>query len=410
MPRNGTGGYSLPSNSWNPAINGVAATAADWQALINDVATAIQQSVSRDGQTTMTGSLNMGGFVVTGLGAPVGVGQSLRWEQLTKGADIASASTLAIPNEGALFDITGTTTITAFSGSFPGRVVYLRFAAGLQITNSASLVMPNGVNLYPYPGDVFAFCNTDASTWACVGAVNRLPLKHRSGGTLTHTNTTVTVSPGAWRSAGDETDIILPSAITKTLQTTGSWTPGSGQNGLFTGAAVVGTWYHLFVIKNTTTGAVDAGFDTSVTAANIPAGYVAYRRVGAVQNTAGNIIRAFTQFDDFFQYVGVQVDINNTGLGNNLPTNVAMTCPLGVQTEVAMLSSMIPPGAGTFGIGFSTPGTSAGSNSIITTSGQAVEVSRVSNTSRQITIQANNSTFGSGLYVFTRGYRDFIGD
>ncbi len=38
MPRNGSGGFSLVSNSFNPAVNGVSATAADWQSLINDVA------------------------------------------------------------------------------------------------------------------------------------------------------------------------------------------------------------------------------------------------------------------------------------------------------------------------------------------------------------------------------------
>lgn len=64
MPRSG-GIYSLPTNSWNPAINSTLATPADWQSLINDVASALTQSVSKDGQTVMTGSLNMGGFNLT---------------------------------------------------------------------------------------------------------------------------------------------------------------------------------------------------------------------------------------------------------------------------------------------------------------------------------------------------------
>lgn len=62
MPRNGSGTYALPVNSWNPATNGTLATTADWQSLINDVATAVTNSVAKDGQTVMTGSLNMGGF------------------------------------------------------------------------------------------------------------------------------------------------------------------------------------------------------------------------------------------------------------------------------------------------------------------------------------------------------------
>lgn len=173
MPRNGTGGYALPSNSWNPAINGAAATAADWQNLINDVATAIQQSVSSDGQTPMTGSLNMGGFVLTGLGAPSGTGQSLRWEQLTKGADIASAAALPIPVEGSYFNVTGTTTVTSIPDVYPGRLVYLKFTGVLTLTNSASLVLPNLADYTTMAGDILVFLNDSPGVWVCVAYPQR---------------------------------------------------------------------------------------------------------------------------------------------------------------------------------------------------------------------------------------------
>lgn len=173
MPRNGTGGYSLPSNSWNPAINGAAATAADWQNLINDVASAIQQSVSSDGQTPMTGNLSMGGFVLTGLGAPSGTGQSLRWEQLTKGADIASAAALPIPIEGSYFNVTGTTTITSIADVYPGRLVYLKFTGVLTLTNSASLVLPNLADYTTMAGDILVFVNDSPGVWVCAAYPNR---------------------------------------------------------------------------------------------------------------------------------------------------------------------------------------------------------------------------------------------
>lgn len=168
MPRNGTGAYSLVNNSWNPAINGVSATAADWQALINDVASAIQQSVSSDGQTTMTGSLHMGGFVIDGLGTPSGAGQSLRWQQLTKGADIASTAALPIPIEGSYFVVTGTTTITSIVDVYPGRMAFLKFAAACQLTNSASLILPQGVNITTKANDVALFVNDSPGVWLCL--------------------------------------------------------------------------------------------------------------------------------------------------------------------------------------------------------------------------------------------------
>ena len=156
MSRNGSGGYSLPANSWNPAVNGVSATAADWQSLINDVAIAIQQSVSADGQTPITGNLAMGGNKLTGLGAGVGTGQSLRFEQLfSQGLqqDLASAATIDIGVQlTTLINVTGTITITSFGTNYNGPR-FLRFAGALTLTNSATLVLPGGSNIITAAGD-----------------------------------------------------------------------------------------------------------------------------------------------------------------------------------------------------------------------------------------------------------------
>lgn len=168
MSRNGSGTYSAPSNSWNPAETGVTATVADWQVLLNDMVAAITQSVSKDGQTTMTNSLPMGGNKLTGLGAASGAGQSLRWEQMIKGDDIASADSISIPAEGSSFDVTGTTTITAIADTFIGKVAHLRFTDSLTITNSDSLVLPGGVNITTQPNDVAIFVNIAAGIWKCV--------------------------------------------------------------------------------------------------------------------------------------------------------------------------------------------------------------------------------------------------
>lgn len=67
MSRDGNGVYSLPVNSWNPALDGNAATPSDYQDLIDDVAAAITQSVSSDGQTPMVGDLNMDGNKIENL-------------------------------------------------------------------------------------------------------------------------------------------------------------------------------------------------------------------------------------------------------------------------------------------------------------------------------------------------------
>lgn len=412
MPRNGTGGYNLPNNSWNPAINGAAATAADWQSLINDVATAVQQSVSSDGQTTMTGSLNMGGFSVSGLGAPSGTGQSLRWEQVVKGADIASASSIAIPNEGSMFDVTGTTTIATLTGSSPGRTVILRFTATVTLTNSASLVLPNGKNLIAYPAETYVLSQVTPGVWQCIGGTFQLPAKYRTQGALTATTNTVTIAPGTWRSSGDETNLVLAAPLTKNLQTSGAWAAGTGNNGLFSGAAALSTWYHVFAIRNTTTGAVDAGFDTSVTAANIPSGWVAYRRIGAVFNQAAGGIRPFFQVGSLFRYPLPVNNLNNNSLG--APGLVTVSTPLGVRC-MANLGAVLGTQSGfADAFIFATDETDRSTDAFANLFGgvgliSAASVHVLTSTASQVFMRGIGS-IPSGAYLNTIAYTDFIGD
>ena len=172
MSRNGSGGYSLLVNSWNPAVSGVSATPADWQALINDIAAALQQSVSADGQTSITGNLQMGGNKLTGLSAGTATGNSVRFDQLIKGADIASSATPTIPAEGDYFNVTGTSTITGFPDVYSGRLVWLKFAAGITLTNSASLLLPNAENIITAADDIGVFINDSTGVWKCVAYPN----------------------------------------------------------------------------------------------------------------------------------------------------------------------------------------------------------------------------------------------
>lgn len=167
MPRNGSGGYTVPQNSWNPAINGMGALPNDWMAILNDMVAAIQASIAADGQTPITGSLNFGNNRLLGVGAPQGQGDGLRLEQIMKGADVASAATIAFPIEGSLFDVTGTTTITGIAGAFPGRMVLVQFIDALTLTHGTNLQLPGGANITTQAGDFAAFVCLDGTKWQC---------------------------------------------------------------------------------------------------------------------------------------------------------------------------------------------------------------------------------------------------
>lgn len=175
MARNGSGTYNLLTNSWNPATNGVSATAVDWQNLINDVAAALTQSLSADGQTPITGNLNAGNNKITGLAAGSTTGDSLRWEQLfSQGqpANLASAATTDIGAQNTvLLNITGTTTITSFGTNYNGPR-YLRFDGVLTLThNATTLILPGGANITTAAGDsaIVVPNGTPANGWRVVG-------------------------------------------------------------------------------------------------------------------------------------------------------------------------------------------------------------------------------------------------
>lgn len=161
MARNGSGTYSLPSG--NPVVTGDAIEATWANATLSDIATALTQSLSKDGQTSMTGNLPMGGYKITGLGTPTvstdaatkaytdaavsGVGY-LAANQTWTGLNTFSRGTGGSTNAIAAFlpadygtgvhglwvynnGVPGTVRLLAYDGSSSG--AQLTFGAGLQV-------------------------------------------------------------------------------------------------------------------------------------------------------------------------------------------------------------------------------------------------------------------------------------
>lgn len=118
------------------------------------------------------------------------------------------------------------------------------------------------------------------------------------------------------------------SALTKRLDA--SWSAGTNQGGLFTGSKANSTWYHCFAIYNPTSGVVDCGFDTSITAANIPSGYTKYKRIGSIRtNGSGNIIKFFQIGKKFIWDILIE---DLSAVANTSSASLrTITTPLGVK-------------------------------------------------------------------------------
>jgi len=102
-------------------------------------------------------------------------------------------------------------------------------------------------------------------------------------------NTTLDISAGVINH-DDGSGQFVVSAMSKIIQSTGSWTAGTNQNGLDTGARANSTWYQVFIIKKTSDGTSDILFSTSRTSPTLPTGYTLVAWLGAQRtNSSGNI-------------------------------------------------------------------------------------------------------------------------
>jgi len=77
MSRNGSGTYTLPAG--NPVVTGTTISSTWANNSLSDIATALTQSLAKDGQTTPTANIPMGSFKLTGLGAPTTAGDALAY-------------------------------------------------------------------------------------------------------------------------------------------------------------------------------------------------------------------------------------------------------------------------------------------------------------------------------------------
>jgi len=112
MSRNGSGTYSLPAG--NPVVTGTTISSTWANNTMNDLAAALTDSVAADGQTPMTGNLNLGNNKIVNLLTPT---------VSTDAVNKAYADALVSGGTGSFttLTVTGTTTLaTALTGVLKG--------------------------------------------------------------------------------------------------------------------------------------------------------------------------------------------------------------------------------------------------------------------------------------------------
>jgi len=91
MAFNGSGTYSLPAG--NPVVTGTTISSSTTNTTNSDIATALTNCITRDGQSTPSANLPMNAKKLTDLAAGTGAGDSVRFEQIQYLNGVASAGT-----------------------------------------------------------------------------------------------------------------------------------------------------------------------------------------------------------------------------------------------------------------------------------------------------------------------------
>jgi len=250
---------------------------------------------------------------------------------------------------------------------------------------------------------------TDGTT--TLNLASALPKNYITGLTLSNDTDTahdIAIAVGECRDAADSADLALSAVLTKQIDAT--WAAGDDAGGMFTGTVANSTWYHVHLIKKDSDGTIDAGYDTSITAANIPAGYTAYRRIGSVLTDGSANILNFIQIDEMFYWKDPPLDVNAVATGTALQTKT-----LSVPPDVnVMVHFNFARATGTGLMYFKTPGvndeapsaTAAPLGIWVTADNTYLHPPVMTNTSKQITSRASTD---QNLYLATLGWQDFRG-
>lgn len=132
MPFNGSGTYNLPAG--NPVSSGTPISSTTHNATNNDIASALTNCLTRDGQSPATANINFGGYKITNLGKGTAAGDAVRFQQVAKIDETTGANT-------DIKSITGLTTMLATNQGGTGVSTSTGTGANV-LSNSPTLSSP----------------------------------------------------------------------------------------------------------------------------------------------------------------------------------------------------------------------------------------------------------------------------
>ena len=199
---------------------------------------------------------------------------------------------------------------------------------------------------------------------------------------------------------GGANGMYLTSAWTKS---TSAWAAGSAMGALDTGSIAPNTFYHVWLIQRTDTGACDILVSLSATGPALPTGYTRQRRIGAMKTDASSHWLAFTQFGDKFLWAAIAMDCSSLSDSGGLKV---LSVPPGLNVEAIVTISQNYVGPGGQWLNVYSPYAAQGAALHVegTSTWCCLEARVTTNTAGQVQV-ANNA--GDSIYtIYTMGWVD----
>lgn len=147
MSFNGSGTYSLPSG--NPVVSGTAISTAWANVTLADVATALNNTLLRDGQTHPSANLPMGGWKLTGLAAGSANGDSIRYEQLSGMAKLLSKTAVGnVSTTGSAYSDLATATVTTTRAGSKLKIVLNESMSKVTNSGTCFIIFKENTNFF----------------------------------------------------------------------------------------------------------------------------------------------------------------------------------------------------------------------------------------------------------------------
>jgi hypothetical protein len=257
--------------------------------------------------------------------------------------------TAAIPTFSGL-TLTGVTAGKILTTNMGGTVQAISTAVGVTEGGTGLTAAPANGQLPIGNGTNYTLATLTAGSGIGVSntagaiTITAFPRSYIAGYTLSTPGSSATMNIAAGQ-ATDSTNTAVINASSSISKTTASWSVGTGNGCLDTGAVGTNTWYHFYAILRPDTGVSDILCSTSASSPTMPSNYTKARRIGSGKTNGSSQWITFTQLEDEFLWNDAVLDVDDTD-----PTTSAisstMSVPTGLKVRAIVNQVLITGGGG----------------------------------------------------------------